>query len=145
MASSYLRAMKVPPNPEVDGLVDAVRQVQYSLSMLPDTFGVQTIIRMADNQNAAKLSGLVSLGSNLVEGQLNKEVQKTGGKDEKVTGLLHVLKTLTNTVNDSEVALGVSFRQATVASIVKKELTPAPAKKQPTARPVGRRGRPRKG
>ncbi|HKP71849.1 MAG TPA: hypothetical protein VJT82_02860 [Pyrinomonadaceae bacterium] len=151
-SSKYLRMIGVPPNAEGDRLVDALRQVQLSVSMMPETFGVQSIIRMDGNPNANALSGLIKVGANFVEGELQKDVAKTGGRDEKAAGALNVLKTLTNAVNNNEVALGLTFRQAVVADILKKEMmppkkqeaaiAPAPgAKKATTTRRRTRRGR----
>ncbi|HLL71815.1 MAG TPA: hypothetical protein VK363_10305 [Pyrinomonadaceae bacterium] len=130
--SQHLRKFGMPPNAEIEGMIDAVRQVQLSVNMLPAVFGVQTILRMDGAEKAATLSGLINTGTRFLEGQLQKEVEKSGGKDDKAVSALQVLKTLTNTASGNEVALNVTFRQATLAEIVKKEMS-KPKKKADTA------------
>ena len=130
-ASQHLRKFGMPPNAEMESMLDAVRQVQLSVNMLPSLFGVQTIIRMDGSEKAMALSGLVNMGVRFLEGQLQKEVEKSGGKDEKAVGALRVLKSLTNASRGNEVVLNVTFQQAALAEIVKKEMMKP--KKQDTA------------
>lgn len=128
--SQHLRAFGMPPNAEVDRMLDALRQVQLSVNMQPSLFGAQTTLRMAGAEQATALSGLVNMGVRFLEGEIQKEVTKTGGKDDKAVGALHVLKSLTNTSRGNDVVLNVSFQQDALAAIIRKELTP---KKQETA------------
>ncbi|HJR07482.1 MAG TPA: hypothetical protein VJ842_09510 [Pyrinomonadaceae bacterium] len=148
--SQHLRKFGMPPNAEMESMLDAVRQVQLSVQMLPAVFGVQTIIRMDNSEKAMALSGLVNMGVRFLEGELQKDVAKTGGKDEKAVGALRVLKTLTNASRGNEVVLNVSFQQSALAEIIKREMTKkkdeaassdAPAVKKRTAT---RRRRPRR-
>jgi hypothetical protein len=131
--SQHLRKFGMPPNAEMESMLDAVRQVQLSVQMLPALFGVQTIIRMDSSEKAMALSGLVNMGARFLEGQLQKEVEKTN-KDEKAVGALRVLKSLTNASRGNEVVLNVSFQQAALAEIIKKEMMKP--KKQETATPA---------
>ena len=133
--SQHLRGLGVPPNAEVDRMIDAVRQVQLSVNMLPSLFGLQSIVRMESPERAAALSGLVGMGVRFLEGELQKEVTKSGGKDEKAVAALGVLKSLTNTTRDNDVVLNVSFQQAALAEMVRKEMAPKP-KKQESVNPA---------
>jgi hypothetical protein len=98
--------------------------------MMPSTFGVQSILRMEGSEQAMALSGLINMGARFLEGEIQKEVTKTGGKDDKAVGALRVLKSLTNASRDNEVILNVTFQQDALAAIIKKEMM---AKKQPQA------------
>lgn len=129
--SQHLRGFGMPPNAEADRLINALRQVQLSVNMQPGTFGVQSILRMDGAEAAATLSGLVNMGANFAKGEMAKEVQKkTGGDKEDMSALLRVFETLTNTTRDNEVVLGLTFQQASLAEVIKRQMTP---KKQATA------------
>jgi hypothetical protein len=131
--SQYLRAMGAPPNAETDRLVDAVRQLQVAVNMQPSTFGVQTIIRMDDAQKASALSGLVNIGLNFIKGEITKELQKASASDrEDKTALLRVLETFTNTTRGNDLELNLTFQQASLADVIKRQMTPK-VKKQETA------------
>ncbi|HEV7902678.1 MAG TPA: hypothetical protein VGO96_02465 [Pyrinomonadaceae bacterium] len=124
-ASQHLRALGVPPNAEADRIIDALRQIQLSVNMQPSTFGVQSIMRMDNAEAAATLSGLVNMGANFAKGEIAKEVQKkTGGDREDMTSLLRVFETLTNTTRDNEVVLGLTFQQAGLAEVIKRQMMP---------------------
>lgn len=130
-ASQHLRALGVPPNAEADRIVDALRQIQLSVNMQPSTFGVQSIMRMENAEAAATLSGLVNMGANFAKGELAKEIQKkTGGDREDMASLLRVFETLTNATRDNEVVLGLTFQQAGLAEVIKRQMMPK--KKQET-------------
>lgn len=129
--SQHLHAFGMPPNAEADRMIDAVRQVQLSVNMLPSIFGVQSIIRMDSATAATTLSGLVNMGANLAKGELTKELQKkTGGEREDMSSLLRVFETLTNTTRDNELTLGLTFQQAGLAEVIKRQMMPK--KKQET-------------
>jgi hypothetical protein len=131
-ASQHLRALGVPPNAEADSIIDALRQVQLSVNMQPSTFGVQSIMRMENPEVAARLSGLVNMGANFAKGEIAKEIQKkTGGDREDMASLLRVFETLTNTTRDNEVVLGLTFQQASLAEVIKRQMMPK--KKEATA------------
>ncbi|HYP01027.1 MAG TPA: hypothetical protein VER76_12615 [Pyrinomonadaceae bacterium] len=130
--SQHLRKLGMPPNAEAERLIDALRQVQLSVNMQPGTFGVQSIMRMENSEAASTLSGLVNMGANLAKGEIAKNVQKkTGSEKDDMTALLRVFETLTNTTRDSEVVLGLSFQQAGLAEVIKRQMMPK--KKQDTA------------
>ena len=129
--SQHLRTLGMPPNAEVERMIDALRQVQLSVNMQPSTFGAQTIMRMEGAEQATSLSGLINMGVRFLEGEIQKEVTKSGGKDDKAVGALRVLKSLTNTSRGNDVVLNVTFPQDALAAIIKKEMM-AP-KKQETA------------
>ena len=130
--SQHLRAFGVPPNAEADRLIDALRQVQLSVNMQPSTFGVQSILRMENSEAAMTLSGLVNMGANFAKGEIAKELQKkTGGERDDMASLLRVLETLTNATRDNEVVLGLTFQQASLAEVIKRQMTPK--KKEATA------------
>jgi hypothetical protein len=129
--SQHLRTIGMPPNAETDRMIDALRQVQLSVSMIPANFGTQMILRMEGSEQAMALSGLVNMGTRFLEGELQKEVTKTGGKDDMAVGALRVLKSLTNASRDNEVVLSVTFPQDALAAIIKKEMMSP--KKQETA------------
>jgi hypothetical protein len=122
--TQHLRALGMPPNAETDRLIDALRQVQLSVNMQPGTFGVQSIMRMDTPEAAATLSGLVNMGANLAKGQIAKEAGKKSGPEQAdMAALLRVFETLTNTARDKEVALGVTFQQAGLAEVIKRQMT----------------------
>lgn len=124
-SSQHLRALGVPPNAEADRIIDALRQVQLSVNMLPATFGVQTIMRMDSSEAAMTLSGLVNMGANLAKGEIAKDVRKkSGGDKQDMASLLRVLETLTNATRDNEVVLGLTFQQASLAEVIKRQMAP---------------------
>jgi hypothetical protein len=41
-----------------------------------------------------------------------------------MASLLRVLETLTNTTRDNEVVLGLTFQQASLAEVIKRQMTP---------------------
>jgi hypothetical protein len=129
--SQHLRALGMPPNAEVDKMIDALRQVQWSINMQPSLFGTQMTLRMEGAEQASALSGLVNMGVRFLEGEIQKEVTKTGGKDDKAVGALHMLKSLTNTARGNDVILNVTFQQEALAAIIRKEMMPS--KKPQTA------------
>jgi hypothetical protein len=136
-SSKYLRAVGVPPNAEADKIIDALRQVRLSWNMMPGTFGVQSIMRMDSAEAAATLSGLVNMGANLAKGEIAKDLQKkTGGDREDTAALLRVLETLTNAARDNEVSLGLTFQQASLAEVIKRQLAPKPPKPAALAPPA---------
>ena len=136
-SSKHLRALGAPPNAEADRIIDALRQVQLSVNMLPGTFGVQSIMRLDSAEAAATLSGLVTMGANVAKGEIAKDVQKKIGSDrEDTAALLRVLETLTNAARDNEVAIGLTFQQASLAEVIKRQLAPKPPKPAALAPPA---------
>jgi len=139
--SQFIRSMGAPPNAEMERMVDAVRQVQLSVNMLPATFGLQSVIRMEGSEPAATLSGLVNMGLSVVKGEIQKDLQKSGSSDKQdKAALLRVLETFTNAASNNEVALGLTFQQASLAEVVKRQLAP---KKQMSA-PAAKKAAPRR-
>ncbi|MDQ1558877.1 MAG: hypothetical protein QOD32_1937 [Pyrinomonadaceae bacterium] len=131
--SKHIRALGAPPNAEMESMVDALRQVQLAVTMQPSTFGLQSIMRMDSSEKAMTLSGLVNMGLGFAKGELTKELQKSSVSDrEDKAALLRVLETFTNASRGSEVELGLTFQQASLAEVVKRQMTPKP-KKQETA------------
>jgi hypothetical protein len=129
--SQHLRSFGMPPNAEADRIIDALRQVQLSVNMLPGTFGVQSILRLDSPESASTLNGLVNMGANLAKGEIAKEVQKkTGGERDDMASLLRVFETLTNTTSNNEVVLGLTFQQASLAEVIKRQMA---KKQQPQA------------
>lgn len=156
-ASSHLRTFGMPPNVEMEKMLDAVRQMQLAVSMTPENFGLQSIVRMDGSEQANALKGLIDIGLNFAKGALEKEVQKGQGKDPKAIVALNALKSLNNTVTGNEVGLNLSLPQSEVITFVKTALAPrpksappavavpeAPATKKPTPAPR-RRGRAKRG
>jgi hypothetical protein len=135
--SQHIRALGAPPNAEAERMVDAVRQVQLAVNMQPSTFGVQSIIRMDDAEKASALSGLVNIGLGFAKGEIAKELQKAGApdKDDKAA-VLRVIETLTNVARGNEVELGLTFQQASLAELLKRQMAPK-VKKQETATAPG--------
>ncbi|MCA1817323.1 MAG: hypothetical protein LC746_13190 [Acidobacteria bacterium] len=147
--SKYLNAAGGADNPLVNDetrrLVDSIRVVQASLGMTAAQFGLQTVLRTDAPESARALSGLIATGVSLAQTQIRNGAAKRGGKltadDQRV---LTLLRTLTNTANDRDVALSVSVPQGAVAEMLreKKATTGAPASsKRPAARGGARRGR----
>jgi hypothetical protein len=137
-ASQYVRSMGAPPNPEMERMLDAVRQVQLSVNMLPATFGLNSIIRMDSSEQAQALSGLINMGAGLARAEMSKDAQKkSGGQKADMAALLQVLETFTNAARDNEVALGLTFQQARLAEVVKRQL----AAQKTRARPPRKRPR----
>ncbi|MDQ1610370.1 MAG: hypothetical protein QOG00_301 [Pyrinomonadaceae bacterium] len=131
--SKHIRALGAPPNAEMESMVDALRQVQLAVTMQPSTFGLQSIMRMDSSEKAMTLSGLVNMGLGFAKGEITKELQKSSASDrEDKAALLRVLETFTNASRGSEVELGLTFQQAGLAEVIKRQITPK-AKKQETA------------
>lgn len=129
--SQHLRGFGMPPNAEAERLIDALRQVQLSVNMQPGTFGVQSILRMDSAESASTLSGLVSMGANVAKGEIAKEAGKqTSSGQADMAALLSVFETLTNTARDNEVVLGLTFQQAGLADVIKRQMA---SKKPETA------------
>ncbi|HZH32623.1 MAG TPA: hypothetical protein VEY11_17795 [Pyrinomonadaceae bacterium] len=139
--SQYLRAMGAPPNAETDRLVDAVRQLQLAVNMQPSTFGVQTIIRMDDAEKASILSGYVNMGLGFIKGEITKELQKASASDrEDKAALLRVLETFTNTTRGSDLELNLTFQQASLADVIKRQMTPKVKKQETPVAPGAKKG-----
>jgi hypothetical protein len=69
------------------------------------------------------------MGANVAKGEMAKDAQKkTSGDREDMASLLRVLETLTNVARDNEVTLGLTFQQASLAEMVKRQLAPKPPK-----------------
>jgi hypothetical protein len=129
--SQHIRALGAPANAEMERMVDAVRQVQVAVNMQPSTFGVQSIIRMDDSEKAMALSGLINMGVGFLKGELQKDLQKVSSSSKAdVTAALSVLETLTNASRGNEVELNVTFQQAALADVIKRQFV---AKKQEPA------------
>ncbi|HZG52271.1 MAG TPA: hypothetical protein VEZ40_09050, partial [Pyrinomonadaceae bacterium] len=129
--SQHIRALGAPPNAEMERMVDAVRQVQVAVNMQPSTFGVQSIIRMDDAEKASTLSGLINMSLGFVKAGLQKDLQKAGESSKAdIAALLQVVETLTNVARGNEVELNVTFQQAALAEVIKRQFA---AKKQPAA------------
>ncbi|HEX8633595.1 MAG TPA: hypothetical protein VF703_05525 [Pyrinomonadaceae bacterium] len=129
--SQHIRALGAPPNAEMERMVDAVRQVQVAVNMQPSTFGVQSIIRMDDAEKASTLSGLVNVGLGFVKAGLQKDLQKASESSKAdIAALLQVVETLTNVSRGNEVELNVTFQQAGLAEVIKRQFA---AKKQASA------------
>ncbi|HLL13483.1 MAG TPA: hypothetical protein VK388_00250 [Pyrinomonadaceae bacterium] len=128
--SQHIRKLGAPPNVEMERMVDAVRQVQLSVNMQPSIFGVQSIIRMDDAEKASALSGLINIGVGFLKGEIQKDLQKSSNssKADQATAL-RVLETLTNAVRGNEVELNLSFQQAGLAEVIKRQF----AAKKPQA------------
>ncbi|HEX9919749.1 MAG TPA: hypothetical protein VGA87_11310 [Pyrinomonadaceae bacterium] len=131
--SQHIRALGAPPNAEMERMVDAVRQVQLAVNMQPSTFGVQSIIRMDDAEKASALSGLINIGIGFAKGELQKDLQKASESSKAdMTALMGVVETLTNTARGNEVELNLTFQQASLAEVIKRQMAPK-VKKQETA------------
>lgn len=139
--SQHLRSLGVPPNAEADRIIDALRQLQLSVNMQPGTFGVQSIMRMENPEAASTLNGLVTMGANFAKGEMAKEIQKkTGGDREDMASLLRVFETLTNTTSGNDVVLGLTFQQAGLAEVIKRQMMPKPKKQDTAVTPAPNRG-----
>jgi hypothetical protein len=152
--SQHIRKLGAPPNPEMERMVDAVRQVQVSMNMQPSVFGVQSIMRMDDAEKASALSGLINIGVNFLKGEIRKDLQKSSNSAKAdQAAALGVLETLTNAARGNEVELNLSFQQAGLAEVIKRQFAAA-KKPQGTVAPAPgankgaavkrRRARPRK-
>jgi hypothetical protein len=131
--SQHLRALGAPPNAELDRMIDALRQVQLAVNMQPSTFGVQSILRMDSPEAATTLGELVNTGVSFVKKEIARDLQKkSGGDRDDMTSLLRVMETLTNTTNNNEIVLGLTFQQASLAEVIKRQMA-TPKKKQETA------------
>lgn len=129
--SQHIRKLGAPPNAEMERMVDAVRQVQLSVNMQPSVFGVQSIIRMDDAEKASALSGLINMGVGFLKGEIRKDLQKSSNSAKAdQAAALGVLETLTNAARGNEVELNLSFQQAGLAEVIKRQFT---AKKQASA------------
>jgi hypothetical protein len=129
--SQHLRAMGVPANAEVESMINAVRQVQLAVNMQPSLFGVQSIIRMDDPGKASALSGLINIGAGFLKGEIQKDLQKVSESSKAdAAAALRVLGTLTNVVRGNDVELNVTFQQAGLAEVIKRQFA---AKKEATA------------
>ncbi|HEX8459656.1 MAG TPA: hypothetical protein VF656_20345 [Pyrinomonadaceae bacterium] len=129
--SKHIRALGAPANAEAEQMLDAVRQVQLAVNMQPSTFGVQSIIRMENSEKAMALSGLVNMGLGFIKGELTKELQKANAPDrEDKLALMRLLETFTNASRDNEVELGLTFQQASLAAVIKRQMTPKPKKQE---------------
>ncbi|HEX8129047.1 MAG TPA: hypothetical protein VF527_08105 [Pyrinomonadaceae bacterium] len=128
--SQHLRAFGMPPNAEVERMIDAVQQVQLAVNMQPSTFGAQSIIRMSDSEKAATLNGLISTGVRFLKAELQKDLQKVSASSKDDTAnTIKVLESLTNVARGNEVELNVTFQQAALAEMIKRQF----ATKKPEA------------
>jgi hypothetical protein len=134
--SQHLGAMGAPANAEMQRMVDAVQQVQVAVNMQPSIFGVQSIIRMEDAEKASALSGLINMGAGFLKAQLQKDLQKASSSSKDDTAnTIRVLETLTNAARGNEVELNVTFQQAALAEMIKRQF--AVKKPETTVAPPG--------
>jgi hypothetical protein len=139
--SQQIRALGAPPNAEMERMVDAVRQVQMAVNMQPSVFGVQSIIRMDDAEKASALSGLINMGLGFAKGELQKDLQKASESSKAdLTALMRVVETLTNTARGNEVELNVSFQQAGLADVLKRQFAAKKAEVTVTPKPDASKG-----
>jgi hypothetical protein len=139
--SQHIRALGAPPNAEMERMVDAVRQVQVAVNMQPSTFGVQSIIRMDDAEKASALSGLINMGLGFAKGELQKDLQKASESSKAdLTALMRVVETLTNTARGNEVELNVTFQQAGLAEVIKRQFAAKKAQSTVTPKPDANKG-----
>jgi hypothetical protein len=139
--SQHIRALGAPPNAEMERMVDAVRQVQVAVNMQPATFGVQSIIRMDDAEKASALSGLINMGLGFAKGELQKDLQKASESSKAdLTALMRVVETLTNTARGNEVELNVTFQQAGLAEVIKRQFAAKKAQATVTPKPDANKG-----
>ncbi|MDT7542345.1 MAG: hypothetical protein QOE33_2249 [Acidobacteriota bacterium] len=115
-------------NDEMKRLIDSVRQIQISLNMNPAQFGAQTTLRTDTPENARAISGLVTAGVSYAEAEARKEAAKRKGPPSPMEAhALDLIRSLTNTVRDNELLLGISLPQNTVASAMREMFAPAPS------------------
>lgn len=139
--SQHLRAMGAPQNAEAERMINGVRQVRVAVNMQPSIFGVQSIVRMDDAEKASALSGLVNMGLGFLKGEITKELQKASVSDrEDKAALLRVMETFTNTARGNEVELGLTFQQASLAEVIKRQMMPKVKKQETAASPGAKKG-----
>ena len=120
-------------NEEIRRLADSLRQLQLSLNMTAAEFGAQATLRTERPEDARALSGLVDLGVAAAEQDINKDLAKakTAKARADARKMLALIKSVTNTVRDRDLTLGLSVAQTTVADFVRQMNAPTPKKAAP--------------
>jgi hypothetical protein len=128
-------------NDEMKRLIDSVRQIQISLNMTPAQFGLQATLRTNTPEDARAISGFVTTGVSFAESEARKDAARKVVATPMEARVLTLIRSITNTVRDNELLLGVSVPQEMVTSAAREMFAPAPAAKRPVVRATTRRGR----
>lgn len=129
-------------NDEMKRLINSVRQIQISLNMTPAQFGLQATLRTDTPENARAISGFVTTGVSFAESEARKDAARKVVATPMEARVLTMIRSITNTVRDNELLLGVSVPQEMVTSAAREMFAPSPTAKLPARRTTTtRRGR----
>jgi hypothetical protein len=145
-ASKYLQMAGAPKNDEIMRLVAAIKRVQADLTMDAADFGIHAAVGTDTAENARALSGLLSLGINVLRGEIEKDIRNDikARRTKELPGrraALAAVNTLTNTTAENEIQLSTSVPQATVATLVRTAQSKPRTTTTRRARPRGTRRR----
>ena len=121
-----MKGMGMPQNEEAARVIGSLRQLQFAVNMNATDFGAQTVVRTDTPENAQVLNGFVTMGLGFgrmaLDGQIKKVPADKPGEREAMQAVLDALGSLRNAANNNELQIDVSVPQATVASLVQKEM-----------------------
>jgi hypothetical protein len=142
----YLHKTGLPANAEADQMISWVRQLSVAQGMDALNYTMSAAVLTDAPEHASAFSGLIRMGLLAAQTGLSQEAAKQTPRHKdyaKTQSALAVLKTFVNRADGSTLHLSVSVPQATVAQLVRQEMTKKPA--ATTTKPTRRRGRARKG
>lgn len=124
--ANLIKNSGMPKNEEAERLIAALRNLQASVSMSEESFGINTLVRMDTAENARTLDGMITMGLSFarmgIEEELKKVPANKPGEREAMQAVLNALSSLTNRADASDVQVEIAIPHQTVAGFVAKAM-----------------------
>jgi|GEM_PF-1124098 len=141
----YLQKFGVGANDEVRRVLGWLKSLSFSTGMEGTNFTTKVAVLTSAPEHASTLDGMLQFGLTAAEAALRSELAKS--KDpSKIRPALSALQSLTRSAQGSTLEVGIAVPQATVAEMIRKEMSQkkkaaGPGSARAKARPrAGRRG-----
>jgi hypothetical protein len=133
----YLQKLGVNANDEVRRMIGWLKSLSLSAGMDDRNFTTKVAVLTSAPEQASTLDGMLQFALTAGEAALSSEVAKKKNASQQ-RAALNALKSLTHTTQGSTLEIGMSVPQATVAEMIRKEMSkkPAVARSMRQARPT---------
>jgi hypothetical protein len=135
----YAKKFGIPLNDEVRRILGWLKSVSFSTGMDEVNFTTRVAVMTGAPEQASTLDGMLQFGLTAAEAALRSEVAKSKDPAQARTALA-ALQNLTHVVQGSTLEVGVALPQATVAEMVRKEMS---SKQAHAAAPGATKARPK--
>ncbi len=135
--AEYMRKAGAPSNKEFEEMVGWLKQVSIAQGMDALNYTLSAAVLSDAPEHASAFSGLIRMGLMAAQTALNQEAAKQTPRHKdyvQTRAALNAVKSFVNRTDGSTLHLSVSVPQATVATLIKKEMAPTPVVKKPAPR-----------